>query len=83
MDHKESDTTYLLNSGDKFSTVTKRHRTWAFPTLSYPISTQDTVREEIRRWGGAGGLKEKRNRARIQNYFHLKGDSHFRVKVTT
>ena len=77
--------TYHLNSG-KYSTVTKRHQD---PGISNPViphlnpqELQDTVRNKIRRWGGAYGLKKKSNGARIQNYFHLKDDSHFRVNVT-
>ena len=77
--------TYHLNSG-KYSTVTKRHQDLGISNLVIPHlnpqELQDTVRNKIRRWGGACGLKEKRNGARIQNYFHLKDDSHFRVNVT-
>ena len=77
--------TYHLNSG-KCSTVTKRHQDLGIsnpgiPHLN-PQELQDTVRNKIRRWGGASGLKEKRHGARIHNYFHLKDDSHFRVNVT-
>ena len=82
LDLKDSDTTYQLNSGNKFWTVTKRHQDLGISNPVIPHTTHDTVSEEIRRWGGACGLKEKRNRARLQNYFHLKDDSHFRVKVT-
>ena len=82
LDGKEWDTTYQLNSGNKFSTVMKRHQDLGISNPVIPHTTQDTVSKEIGRWGGACRLKEKRNRARIQNYFHLKDDSHFRVKMT-